>query len=558
MKTTVEADVLIIGSGLAGLLAAIKLLESGAHVVLVCKTGLAESNSRYAQGGIAAAAPPSANVSKTKDFVFSRNTPTESHLADTIKSGAGLVDEEIAKEIIGKGWLLIEELAHYGVIFDHAPDGAYSLAREGGHSAARVYHHQDVTGTWICNALITHLKSAKNLCVFEHTFVRDLLTQGGACIGALLDQEGQSLSVTAKHTVLATGGIGQVFSRTTNPTIATGDGIAMAYRAGADLVDMEFVQFHPTALHLPQSTERTTVLISEAVRGAGALLLDHNRERFMQRFDPAGELATRDIVSRSMYQIMQETGSKEIFLDLRPIGKEVLQNHFPHIVQQLKAHGIDALEEIVPVSPAAHYFMGGIKANAAGETSIPNLYAIGECACTGLHGANRLASNSLLEAGVMALDVAELIAKKSAQGGDKIVHESAVLSTLTVPSDLNNMRQLMFSQVGIIRDAVSLKGAITKLHNDTNQVSYSMASAEAANLLLIAKLIADSALRRQESRGAHYRSDYPKTDNQFAARQIVYKNVGAGVSPPIQSDDVHRIADMHTWIGRKDLCPSSN
>ena len=558
MSKIIDTDVLIIGSGLAGLLAAIKLLESGADVVLACKTGLAESNSRYAQGGIAAAAPAEGvakNTSSSTTIIPGGVAPIQAHLADTIKAGAGLVDEKVAQEIIGNGWRLIEELTHYGVVFDHLPDGSYSLAREGGHSAARVYHHQDVTGTWICNALIAHLKSFNSLRILEHTFASDLLMKGDICAGSLLVTEKETMTVAAKHTILATGGMGQVYNRTTNPVIATGDGIAMAYRAGAELIDMEFVQFHPTALHLSDGSDRPTVLISEAVRGAGALLLDHNKQRFMQYFDPAGELATRDIVARSMCEVMKETGKEEVFLDLRPIGKKTLQEHFPNILQQLSQHGINALEQLVPVSPAAHYFMGGISAVSTGKTSIRSLYAVGECASTGLHGANRLASNSLLEAGVMALNVAELIANiKSID----CATSATSFPPLIVPSSLSAMRRLMFASAGVVRSGKSLEGAIASLNKDVIQADRSIVALESANLLLIAKLIAASALRRCESRGAHYRLDYPQMMEKFAARQIVYRDVGASVRAeaptykPVPSDEIGK----YKWIGNKDLCPS--
>ena len=549
MSKIIETDVLIIGSGLAGLLAAIELLESGADVVLACKTGLAESNSRYAQGGIAAAAPAAnQKASGPIAMIPGGNAPVQAHLADTIKAGAGLVDKDVAEKIVSNGWRLIELLSRYGVVFDHLADGSYSLAREGGHSAARVYHHQDVTGTWICNALIDRLKSLQGLHIFEHTFASSLIMVDGVCAGARLIKSEQNefsklqeiMIVQAKHTILATGGIGQVFSRTTNPAIATGDGIAMAYYAGAELIDMEFMQFHPTALHLPNITDAPTLLISEAIRGAGAILLDHNKQRFVQRFDPAGELATRDVITRSMCQVMQETGSEEIFLDFRPIGKESLQKNFPNILQQLNQYGINALENLVPVSPAAHYFMGGIHASIQGETSIPFLYAVGECASTGLHGANRLASNSLLEAGAMALNVAELISKNkkhSGYSGGKNLNYSDTLPKLAIPANLSALRRFMFAKAGIVRSAISLQEAIGSLSKDTINTDYSMAAAEAANIQLAAKLITHSALRRCESRGAHYRSDYPQANDKFAARQVIYKR---------------EQMDEHKWIRVKD------
>ncbi len=523
MDEVIKTDVLIIGSGLAGLIAAIKLRQAGAGVVLACKTKLLDSTSNYAQGGVAAA--PGDEVA-----------PVKLHFEDTIKAGAELVNERVAREIIDSAWELIQTLAEYGVAFDCHPDGSYSLAREGGHSAARVYHHQDVTGHWICRALVDKLtaalpsepiKSGNGLHIYEHAFASQLLIADGICCGAKLDFQSSGIkTVLAKNTILATGGIGQVYSRTTNPRIATGDGIALAYQGGAQLIDMEFVQFHPTALYLPELADAPALLISEAVRGAGAVLLDHKKEQFMQRFHPSGDLATRDVVSRAMYTVMQEAGVKELFLDLRPIGKEKLISSFPNILEKLNQFGINALDQPIPVSPAAHYFMGGIRTDCNGSTSIPGLYAIGECASTGLHGANRLASNSLLEAGVMSLKVAELIKKDIGSScafpaGEQM--QSPAVPLLVVPANLLEVRQQMFMKVGVVRQGGSLNEALRKLDENLFDAPYSVASAEAANILLIAKLITASALRREESRGAHFRADFPESRKEFAFRQVVSK-----------------------------------
>ena len=366
MNKLVETDVLIIGSGFAGLLTAIKLLESGARVVLACKTYLSESSTNYAQGGIAAT---------TDGGSF---TSIELHLEDTLNAGAGLVDEKVAAEIIAGSWPLIQELKEYSVTFDYLADGSFSLTKEGGHSTARVYHYQDITGKSISLGLIDKLKQLQakakdksQLQIFENKLAYGLVMANGTCWGAKFinndtsqqptDKDKTHTTVLAKHTILATGGIAQAFSRTTNPLVATGDGIALAYEVGAQLIDMEFVQFHPTALHLTKESDAPAFLISEAVRGAGAILLDCNGKRFMNRFHPAGELATRDIVSQAIYKVMQETNSESVFLDLRPIGEEILGKKFPNIVRKLKDYGIDAFTEKVPVSPAAHYFMGGHK-----------------------------------------------------------------------------------------------------------------------------------------------------------------------------------------------------
>ena len=399
LKGTLKTDVLVIGSGLAGLLATLKLLESKASVVLVCKGGLADSNSALAQGGLAASSDTNAFDS------------CQLHLADTIKSGAGLVDEKAAQAIIFDGNKLIKELTRLGVEFDCNSNGALSLAREGGHCQPRVLHKSDTTGNAVISPLLRKLKeygnetdNIKGLTILENTSAVSLLKKDGACVGAQLSGNHGQFSVFADHTILATGGLGRIYARTTNPMIATGDGIALAYRAGASLVDMEFVQFHPTTLALKGAPP---FLISEAVRGAGAVLLDAYGKPFMSRFSSDGELATRDIVARAIHTIMQEQSQPTVFLDLRPIGAKALSSTFPNILNVVRQYGIDPQLQPIPISPAAHYFMGGIMTNIQGNTSVAQLCAIGECASTGLHGANRLASNSLLEAGVMALRVAD-------------------------------------------------------------------------------------------------------------------------------------------------------
>ncbi len=539
MSKIIETDVLIIGSGFAGLLAAIKLLESGARVVLACKTYLSESSTNYAQGGIAAT---------TDGGSFKA---IESHLEDTLNAGAGLVDEKVAAEIIASSWPLIRELKEYSVTFDYLADGSFSLTREGGHSTARVYHYQDITGKSISHGLIDklkHLQSTSNdkdqLRIFENKLAYSLVMHNGTCWGGKFisndsstqsDNASQGLTtVLAKHTILATGGIGQVFSRTTNPLVATGDGICLAYEVGAELIDMEFVQFHPTALHLKKESEAPAFLISEAVRGAGAILLDKNHDRFMQNFHPAGELATRDIVSQAIHKVMQESHHSSVFLDLRPIGKETLEKKFPNIVHRLKDYGIDAFKELVPVSPAAHYFMGGIKAECNGRTSIPFLYAIGECACTGLHGANRLASNSLLEAGVMAIKLAQFITEQKDNRERKksnIQIQSENMPSYNKPSDLLAVRRSMSQDTGIIRSAESLRKTLNLFNESLITNTYSVDNIQAANILLLSKLIAASALRREESRGSHSRADYPNIDKKFACRQIITREGHSWTNP---------------------------
>jgi L-aspartate oxidase len=411
----IDADVLIVGSGLAGLMLALRLQSagkglSGLKVVLVSKAGLLDSNSSWAQGGVAA-------VTGANPF----DSP-EIHLADTIKSGAGLTDIDAARGIVFAGQRLIEELDRLGVDFDKNPTGGRDLALEGGHKEARVVHTKDTTGRSITQALGDKVLQAaavnENLVVLENTCAIDLVMVDGVCCGAqfIVSEQGlnSEILVRSAYTVLATGGVGQIFERTTNPEVATADGIALAYRAGAALSDMEFVQFHPTALMLEGAP---AFLISEAARGAGATLLDHKGQRFVKRFHHDGELATRDIVSRAIHSVMSENELAQVYLDMRPIGATQIRERFPNILKTCAQYGIDLLTQPIPVATAAHYMMGGIKATLSGRTSVDGLYAIGECACTGLHGANRLASNSLLEAGVMALNLGDELLGGEVYGG---------------------------------------------------------------------------------------------------------------------------------------------
>ncbi|MBU6452857.1 MAG: L-aspartate oxidase [Cyanobacteria bacterium REEB67] len=504
MKTTgiKKTDVLILGSGLAGLLLALSLLEnSEAALVLVCKAGLSDSNSSWAQGGVAA-------VTGANPF----DSP-QIHYEDTLKSGAGLTDPRAAAEIIFSGGRLIEALDHLGVAFDRNPQGLRDLALEGGHRQPRVLHSKDTTGRSITSALVAKLISAqqagKNITILENTQAVRLLCDDKRCYGAELLSETGLEHWQAAHTVLATGGLGQVFARTTNPVVATGDGVALAHRGGANLADMEFVQFHPTALRLDGAP---AFLISEAVRGAGAILLDHKGRRFVKRFHEDGELATRDVVSRAIHTVMSEHELNEVFLDLRPIGAEKIKERFPNIVKSCAQYGIDVLRAPVPVAPAAHYMMGGVQAAVDGRTSLTGLYAIGEVACTGLHGANRLASNSLLEAGVMALRLADLL--KDVQLSEGMVDFAALpqLAAVVIPDQLEAFRRAMYRQAGLVRSASGLSAILD--YKDCRLQSIENAAAHdftAANIFLVGRLIAAAALSRRESRGAHLRDDFQET-----------------------------------------------
>ncbi len=571
----IDADVLIVGSGLAGLMLALRLQSagkglSGLKVVLVSKAGLLDSNSSWAQGGVAA-------VTGANPF----DSP-EIHLADTIKSGAGLTDIDAARGIVFAGQRLIEELDRLGVDFDKNPQGGRDLALEGGHKEARVVHTKDTTGRSITQALGDKVLQAaainENLVVLENTCAIDLVMVDGVCCGAqfIVSEEGlnSEILVRSAYTVLATGGVGQIFERTTNPEVATADGIALAYRAGAALSDMEFVQFHPTALMLEGAP---AFLISEAARGAGATLLDHKGQRFVKRFHHDGELATRDIVSRAIHSVMSENELAQVYLDMRPIGAAQIRERFPNILKTCAQYGIDLLTQPIPVAPAAHYMMGGIKATLSGRTSVDGLYAIGECACTGLHGANRLASNSLLEAGVMALNLGDELLGGEVFGGqinatggaafgsaeinsDELnssdleaagvfadIKSVALIPTLRkdqqilLPVDLQSFRSQMYRYAGLVR---SQSGLIRLLNYPGQSVPIASASSlasnsgsgsglsssavagltaahhSARNIYQVGRLIAQAAFLRKESRGSHLREDFTSADDANFARHL--------------------------------------
>ncbi len=523
MHIPINADVLVIGSGLSGLLTTLKLLEAGASVVLACKGPLLESNTSYAQGGIAAS------------LNFNSVDSPALHLEDTVNAGAGLVNRLVARQIIFEAPFLIKELQRNGVEFDMERNGQLSLAREGGHSQPRILHNRDSTGISVSSKLVNRIKmlgqcqglaTEPRLQILENAFATTLLMNDSTCFGANFDIKGRQVKVLAGQTILATGGLGQVYARTTNPSIATGDGVALAFRAGAKLVDMEFVQFHPTALCLEQAP---AFLISEAVRGAGAKLLNSRGARFMDEFHKDGELATRDIVSRAIHSVMLSEQSTHVLLDLRHIGSQTLQARFPNIVNTLRQFGVDPLCQPVPVSPAAHYFMGGIVTDPYGRTSISGLYAIGECASVGLHGANRLASNSLLEAGVMALRAASAISEKplapvkmsspTGMAGHSLL--------LDIPINLAKLKQTMYTKVGLTRTQESLESALSILTGNVNtRLAHIRQSIESANLQLIANLITQSAILRNESRGAHYREDFPLANDLIFKRRLLISQHG--------------------------------
>lgn len=513
-------DVIIVGSGIAGLLLAIELDAAGMRTALVCKGRLMDSNTAWAQGGVAicTGANPLDNA--------------EQHVKDTLSAGAGLCDEKVVRGIIDGGKELFEKLETLGLQFDRNGAGL-ELAREGGHSQARVLHSKDASGKAISETLIAALRSCKRVAIFEEMFAFEILTHEPVvgskhCIGIRVLKDGRAVEMLAPRVVLASGGLGQVFERSTNPSIATGDGIAMAYRAGAELVDMEFVQFHPTALYMPGAPAS---LITEAARGSGAFLLDKRGERFAFRFHKDGELATRDVVSRAILTVMHEQDIPCVRLDLRPLGASTILEKYPNIVRMCRNWGIDPLDVPIPVSPAAHYFMGGIKTDDCGRSSLPGLYALGECASNGLHGANRLASNSLLEGGVMALKLARTIlaepALKLPRNQISLNEVSIQGRVLSLPRNIEQFRKQMFSHAGLLRSGDSLSELGEKLlHSRQIRVPLDKRAIESANIGLLGYLIGASALARCESRGAHFRSDYPKPDDSNYRKRYILSSAG--------------------------------
>lgn len=519
MAVAKETDYLIVGAGIAGLRAAIELCESG-RVLVVTKEALGESNTHYAQGGIAVA------MSGDEDVAL--------HLEDTVNAGDGLVDREAARVLVEEGPLRVEELLRWGTGFDRE-NGRLMLTREGAHSRNRILHaNGDATGAEIGRSLLAHARAQKNITLMEWTTTVDLIVEDGAVVGAtLLNRSGEFVSVRARAVLLASGGAGQVYSDTTNPAVATGDGIAMAWRAGAEISDMEFYQFHPTALSLPGVSR---FLLSEALRGEGAYLRNSRGERFMERYHPLLELAPRDVVARAITRegLDPAGATLPVYLDMRHVTRIDLHKRFPGISGFLAKHGLELSRNLIPVRPAAHYLMGGVRTDVDGRTSLPRLYAAGEVACTGVHGANRLASNSLLEGLVFGARAASAMRENRAapSGSGKTTHPAAG-STVDVAGLLKELQKKMWQNAGLLRDAAGLSAMRQDLDRLRVVPNADRASLEFANLHAVAELIVLSALAREESRGAHYRIDFPKRDDaQFSKHSVVLgKKVTFGVAP---------------------------
>jgi len=529
-----RSDFLVIGTGIAGLSFAIRAAAHGS-VTVITKGPALDSNTQWAQGGISAV---------LSEQLRSSGDSAELHIQDTLSAGAGLCHEETVREVVGGGAEAIEELVRCGAHFDR--DGArFELGREGGHSKRRILHARDTTGREIANALVETARETPNLTLLEDHFAIDLITTGklgsvteDRILGAyVLERDsGEVRVIRSDRVILASGGCGKVYLYTTNPDSATGDGVAMAWRAGAKVANMEFIQFHPTCFYNPAATgpEARSFLISEALRGEGATLVNARGEDFLADADPRGALAPRDIVARAIDRELKRTGAPCVFLDVTHKPRGFLPERFPYIYEKLRSFGLDAEREPIPVVPAAHYQCGGVLTDADGKTTIRGLYAVGEVACSGLHGANRLASNSLLEGAVIARRALDRILQQYPpskypespaapeipewEHGDTAPPDELVV----IYHNWDEIRRLMWDYVSIVRTDNRLRRAGTRLRNLRKEVRefywghrINPDILELRNLVAVASLIVDCALRRRESRGLHYTLDYPTKDERF-------------------------------------------
>ena len=520
-----QTDFLVIGSGIAGLTYALKVAHQfpDKKVVVMTKATADETNTKYAQGGIAV----------VNDL---ENDSFEKHIEDTLIAGDGICNEKVVEIVVKEGPERVQEIIDWGARFDKEGDGDYKRGKEGGHSEFRILHHKDVTGKEMERALIDAVAKQTNIEFIKHCFVIDIITQHHLgylitkstpdieCYGVyVLNLETNRIEkILSKITLLATGGNGQVYRTTTNPYIATGDGVAMVYRAKGRIENMEFIQFHPTALYEP-GVRGQAFLITEAVRGDGGILRNKNGDAFMERYDPRKDLAPRDIVARAIDSEMKRTGTEHVWLDCRHFSKEKFVEHFPNIYEKCISIGIDIAKHLIPVAPAAHYSCGGIKTDEWGRSSIKNLYACGECASTGLHGANRLASNSLLEAMVFAhrcfIDVAEKV--KDVSFNMFLPDWNAEGTTdpkemILITQSLKELQLIMSDYVGIVRNDIRLQRASRRLDllwEETEQLyqssSLSPQLLELRNMITVGYLIVKGASFRKESRGLHFNTDYP-------------------------------------------------
>jgi len=502
-----RTDFAIVGSGIAGLRAAIALASTG-RVLILTKADPGESNTGYAQGGIAVA-------------IGDDDSPAL-HAADTIRAGDGLCDEDAVAVLVGEGPRYVRELIDWGTAFDRDGDGRIALGREAAHSVRRVLHAGDATGREIGRALWQRVSELAPVTTLNHAFVVGIIVEDGITAGVrYFDRAGALREARARSVLLATGGAGQVYRETTNPAVATGDGIALASRAGVRLADLEFVQFHPTALNM---TGAPRFLISEALRGEGARLVNDRGEPFMTRYHPDGDLAPRDVVARSIVTEAARTGGP-VFLTLAHLDGDYVRRRFPTIVAMCRRLGLDVTRDLIPVGPAAHYMMGGVDTDVWGRTSLPGLYAAGEVACTGVHGANRLASNSLLEGLVFGARAAAAMQEppRAAESGRARVRADrspGPIPTSHEPLTISAVRDLMWRDAGLFRTRDALAAALVQLDAEyRSRTAASDARCDDAdawrhlNLVTVARHIARAALRREESRGAHFRQDFPARDD---------------------------------------------
>lgn len=535
-----KTDFLIVGSGIAGLSLAIKLSSLG-KVTIITKKQKAESNTNYAQGGIAT--------------VFAENDTFELHIADTLDCGAGLCNIKSVEKIVTEGPQRIKELIEMGVHFskDH---GKISLGKEGGHSRNRILHSKDLTGKEIERALLKKISETSSITIYEYYFAIDLLTprnlknrnpkEKNKCYGiyAYNVNSNKVEKIVSSYTILCSGGLGQVYQHTTNPAIATGDGYAMGYRAGCTIANMEFIQFHPTALYENKETQDSQVfLISEAVRGAGAVLKTRDGKEFMQKYDRRKSLAPRDIVARAIDAELKKSGDTNVFLDMQHLDKKEILNHFPNIYKRCLKIGIDVTKDMVPVVPAAHYSCGGIKTDLHGKTSVENLFACGEVTMTGVHGANRLASNSLLEALVFSNAIDEYFAKHfNKDKKDNLTknynnildwNDKGTVNAeewILISHNKKEIKEIMSDYVGIVRNTIRLKRAYRRVLMMKDEIrefykktKVSVDLLELRNLVMVAALIVESAMKRKESRGLHYMLDYPEKDDKNFLKDTIIK-----------------------------------
>jgi L-aspartate oxidase len=501
-----ETDFVVIGSGIAGLRAAIELAASGARVAVLTKSKAEESNTEWAQGGVA--------------VVLSEDDNAVLHEEDTLYAGAGLCDEEAVRALVTDGTKYIKELIDWGTEFDREA-GKLVFTKEAAHSRRRILHaHGDSTGKEIVRALIARARAEKNIMLMPFAATESLLMSAGRCCGVrYLDPILRaSRDLLAKAVILTTGGAGQLYLHTTNPPVATGDGMAMAYFAGAQIADIEFVQFHPTVLNLENAPR---FLLSEAMRGEGGFLRNNAGERFMGNYHELLELAPRDVVSRSIVAEMRRTGARAMYLDMTAKSEDFLAQRFPKIYQTCLTYGLNIAKDLLPVSPAVHYFMGGIRTDLDGRSTVPGLYGAGEAACTGVHGANRLASNSLLEGLVFGARAGHAALECGAANLQNIKYETHAAFDKE-PGEISTavrkrVKRVMWERVGIAREADSLKRALAEFE----QISRSQLGNASRNFVTLAKLIAAAALWREESRGGHYRTDFPNRDDaRFSKHSI--------------------------------------